>query len=288
MKAASNHDISVHVADGVSIKLPRLRFEVERRQAERLRDVLNEVLPTHGTRRYVLALWDGAHPELSEPCSTEQERTETAQDMRRAHGADHDLFRLNVGAEGTATVQPFRGDELEMPKPTKWVSSAWINGRNATVHLNTSGMFEVNAYEKAGEPRLAHVATFEHHGTAFMCGDTWTRTGTWDTKRALNEGVPCPACEAWADGGRVLSPQEWIDARDELCDPYLQAGRGAGMHKPRVPVHVRDRVLDPLDGQWREVTKVTGLAVVFADGCTMGLREAEEAEKRLPSEALPS
>ena len=55
--------------------------------------------------------------------------------------------------------------------------------------------------------------------------------------------------------------------------------------KPRTPVHIGDRVRDPLDGEWREVVAVTGLAVRFADGGTMGIREAQEADKLLPSEA---
>ena len=202
-------------ADGVSIRLPRLCVQVEQRQAERLRDQLNTVLPTNGTRRYVLILWDDAHPELSEPCETERERTEMAQDMRRAHGDDHGLYRLTVGTDGTATVAPFRGDELTMPKPTIRVP----------VHVGDRVLDPLD-----GQWREVTKVT----GLAVVFADGCTmgiREAEEAEKRLPSEPLPqpCPACEAWADGGRILTAQEWIDGRDDLCDACIKAGRGAGM-----------------------------------------------------------
>lgn len=212
-------------ADGVSIKLPRLRVVVEQRQAERLRDVLNTVLPEQITdlmhepriaaievlraaqailaergqdtenlghaiwlmeqnatggatrvrpaRLHLLHLWGDVDPELSGPYADEHDRTEAAQDFRRAHGEENGVYR--VDAAGDVTVSSFTGAELEMPK-------------------------------------LA-----------------------------------------------------------------------------RVPVHVGDRVLDPSDGQWREVMSIDPCGTVnMRDGGVMSVAECEAAEKRLPSEELPS
>ena len=237
-------------ADGVEIKLPRLRVVVERRQAERLRDALNTVLPAAGgprTSRYMLVMWDHVDPELSGPFDGERDRTEAAQDFRRAHGDGNSAYRLDVGTDGVFIV-PVGDDEVQMPRTSKWVSSKWIDGRNATVHLNTStAMFEVSAYEKRGDvPRLAHVATFVFEGGAEYAADQWTRLGRWDADR---------------------------HATDEP--------------KPRTPVHVGDRVRDPLDGEWREVMSIDPCGTVnMRDGGVTGLAECERAEKRLPSESL--
>ena len=40
----------------------------------------------------------------------------------------------------------------------------------------------------------------------------------------------CPACEAWADGGRILTEEQWAAAVDELCIECGVAGRTRGMH----------------------------------------------------------
>ena len=129
-------------ADGVEIKLPRLRVVVERRQAERLRDALFAVLPKAseqtpptgepcaycaGTgygpgglpqepRLHLLSIAGDVEPELSGQYDTEDERVEAAQDYRRAHGPEDGLFR--VDATGTVKVDTFTGAELE-PVPRR-------------------------------------------------------------------------------------------------------------------------------------------------------------------------
>ena len=196
-------------SDGVEIKLPRLRVEIERRQAERLRDALNTVLPAvptdtcigcckqferesmvdsgwlygmvcpgcahsviddveaaltardsqeapyappkrctlcrceatdevHGfqvcgyhvdhteddapcpacnpPKRHLLSIAGDVEPELSGRYDNERERTEAAQDYRRAHGDADGLFRLDIAADGRVTVDTFTGAELESPQ----------------------------------------------------------------------------------------------------------------------------------------------------------------------------
>ena len=57
-------------------------------------------------------------------------------------------------------------------------------------------------------------------------------------------------------------------------------------------VAVGDRVRDPLDGTWREIVGIDGLTdggtCHMADGGCMSVDECAAAEKRLPSEGLPS
>ena len=67
---ATDSDITVNMdSGGVSIRLPRLRFDISTRQAERLRDVLATVLPATAadaaTRRrshYLLSIAGDVEP----------------------------------------------------------------------------------------------------------------------------------------------------------------------------------------------------------------------------------
>ena len=108
------------IGDTVQIKLPRILLEVSRRHAERLRDALNAILPPEATaadRRYLLCMWGDVDPEVCGPYRDEQERTEAAQDSRRAHGEENGLFRID--ANGSLRVSSFTGAELEMPVARK-------------------------------------------------------------------------------------------------------------------------------------------------------------------------
>ena len=113
MRAANRVTARVE-ADGVSIMLPRLCVQVSQRDAERLRDVLNAVLPPE-RKLHLLSIAGDVEPELSGPFADDQDRLEAAQDYRRAHGDEDGLFRVN--ATGDVTVGTFSGGELEMPNP---------------------------------------------------------------------------------------------------------------------------------------------------------------------------
>jgi hypothetical protein len=52
------------------------------------------------------------------PYADEAERTEAAQDSRRAHGEANGLFRVDTDGD-RVTVSSFTGRELEMPEPPK-------------------------------------------------------------------------------------------------------------------------------------------------------------------------
>ena len=240
-------------SDGVAIKLPRLRVVVSRENAERLRDALGAVLPeridlehdprvsdlqvlraarsllgergqdvdnlsvaidhierdaavdraaTQGgtqaaedrARRYLLNLWSDVEPELTGPFKDERDRVEAAQDYRRAHGPEDGLFR--VDASGSVKVDTFTGGELA-PEPRRCVLCRC-------------------------------TATREVHGCA-VCAYHVDHTED-DPPCPDCTGGACPACEAWADGGRVLTETEWAAAADSLCAPCGAAGRERGMH----------------------------------------------------------
>ena len=162
-------------------------------------------------RLHLLSIAGDVEPELSGAYDTEQERLEAAQDYRRAHGPEDGLFRVDVDATGTVTVDTFSGAELE-PQPRRCVLCRCD-------------------------------ATGETYGFA-VCG--YHADHSEDDPR-------CPHC---------------------------------------LPVQVGDHVRDSVDGTWRRVVRIDGLAdggtAHLADGGCMSLDECAVAEKRLPSEELPS
>ena len=64
-------------------------------------------------RLYLLCMWGDVDPQVCGPYRDERERTEAAQDSRRAHGEANGLYR--VDANGSLRVSSFTGGELEMP-----------------------------------------------------------------------------------------------------------------------------------------------------------------------------
>lgn len=287
MKPHIGHITANVDVDGVSITLPRLRVDITEEQARRLRDVLNTVLPEQiaprrRTDHYLLSIAGDVDPELGGPYDTDRERVEAAADYRRAHGDEDGLYRLDLRHGNTVAplvVDTFRGWELEMPKPAaaniKWVSSAWIEGRNATVHENADGQFELNAYEtRNGSPTLAGKGKFPHRGRAERAGEIWTRHGEWDLSEAIRG---CTLCRCTATGEAYGFP---------VCDYHADHSEDDPRCPDCVPVHTGDRVLD--GDQWRTVNRLDLAENVayFADGGCMDIDEAGEREKRLPSESL--
>ena len=271
MTGAVDVGATVEAGSLVEIKLPRLRVVVEQRQAERLRDVLNTVLPEQiedlmtdprisdvdvlqaaqallaergqdtenlavaiehlkhagelggvpRARRQstakvartlrLLTLWEYVDAEVSGPYETESERTEAAQDYRRAHGEEHGVYRMDVtgDVEADVLIEAFTDRELQMPEPPRGCT---------------------------------------------LCRCT-----------AVGEVYGLPVCKYHTDHSED----------DPRCPDCL-------------PVAVGDRVRDPLDGEWREIVRIDGLAdggtCHLADGGCMSVDEAGAADKRLPSE----
>ena len=252
-------DVTARVeADGVSIKLPRLTVKVEQRQAERLRDVLNTVLPCACTevdhvRRHLLSIAGDIEPELSGAYDSEAERLEAAQDYRRAHGDEDGLFRVDVDATGTVTVDTFSGRELEMPRPP--LRGCSLCNCSAVGEVCGLPVCTYHTDHTEDDPRCPDCVPV-HTGDRVQdpMDGTWRTVARLDLaentahmadggcmsideagrceKRLPSESLPqpCPACEAWADGGRILTEDEWHAAGNTICDKCRFSGRTAGMH----------------------------------------------------------
>ena len=206
-------------ADGVEIGLPRLRVVVERRQAERLRDALVTVLPPR-EGRHLLCMWDHVDPELSGPFKDERERTEAAQDFRRAHGDGNSAYRLNASAGGVS-IETIGEDELVMPKPAR-----------VPVHVGDRVLDPLDGQWREVTKVTGLAVVFADGGTmGIREAQEADKRLPSESQPVVDNGTSCPACEAWVDGGgRILTAQEWIDGRDDLCEACIKAGRGAGMH----------------------------------------------------------
>ena len=92
----------------------------------------------------------------------------------------------------------------------------------------------------------------------------------------------CPHCAGKYTCERCENRNAEHVVRDvALCDRCAQVVQS---------VAIGDRVRDPLDGSWREIVGIDGLAdggtCHMADGGCMSLDECAAAEKRLPSEDL--
>ena len=245
-------------ADGVSIRLPRLRMVVKRRQAERLRDVLNTILPPkneQAARPHLLIIYGDVEPELHE-YATASERFEAARAYRRAH-PDDGLYRVDVAGTGKVAVASFTGRELETKRRCvlcRCAATAEAYGfpvcEYHTDHTeddapcpkcygsleywsdqNGNHWCDQCAAETAGLTREAPQPDAEwwcHVCSARLVADAGSRTA--DDKLLPSENLPCPACEAWADGGRILTEEQWTAAVDALCIECGVAGRTRGMH----------------------------------------------------------
>ena len=141
----------------------------------------------------------------------------------------------------------------------RWVSDAWVNGRNATIETKerrvspaiTERTYTVEAYvlNRHRLPERRHSKRFPNHTDAETAADRWTRMAEW------------PGA---------------TEARD-LYDPPAEVVDDN-------PVAVGDRVRDPMDGRWRTVTRIEGETVYMADGGCMSADECGDI--RLPGEDL--
>ena len=225
----------------------------EDRLNENLRQVADGIRGARGTaaRPYLLVVHGDVEPELLGPYSGDLDRKEAAQDYRRAHGDEDGLFRVDATGD-RVTVGTFTGRELEPPR-ISWVSAAWINGRNATVH--SDGWYQMHAYDTDPEddvPKRVGAAEFTHYSDARRAGERWTRDRVWSMRRARRELETTPIVE------------------DTTPAPRVCAG---------------DRVRDPLDGgRWRTVARIEGDTAYMADGGCMNVAECTDI--RLPGEPL--
>ena len=230
----------------------------EDRLNENLRQVADGIRGARGgTARFlhILSILDGDEPVLSGPFDSELDRIEAAQDYRRAHGDETGLFRVNV-AGTKADISRFKAWETHPPLNTKWVSNAWIDGRNAIVQSN--GWYQLHAYDTDPEddvPKRVGAAEFTHYSDARRAGERWTRDRVWCMHRAR----------------RVLDETPVVETNPVVDDDPAHVAEG-------------DRVRDPFDGRWRTVARIEGDTAYMADGGCMNVEECRDI--RLPGEPL--
>ena len=92
------------------------------------------------------------------------------------------------------------------------------------------------------------------------------------------------AAEAWGARGEVPADAERDGVLEDGRQLTAELGDMTEAERDALPVHVGDRVRDPLDGRWRAVKRVEGGTVYMTDGGCMGIDECREI--RLPSETL--
>lgn len=191
-------------------------------------------------RLHLLSIAGDVEPELSGAYDTERERLEAARDYRRAHGPEDGLFRVDVDATGTVTVDTFSGAELG-PQPRRCV----LCKCDATGEAYGFAVCDYHSDHSEDDPRCPH------------CAGKYT----------------CERCE-----NRHAEHVVRDVALCDRCNDVVQS------------VAIGDRVRDPMDGRWREIVGIDGLAdggsCHMKDGGCMSLAECAAADKRLPSESL--
>ena len=295
-------DITARIEhDGVSIKLPRLRVEVSRRQAERLRDVLNTVLPEqiedlmHDPRVSDVNVLRAAQAILAERWQDTENLAVAIEDLERNPERDphrppasappkveRRLHLLSIAGDVDPALSGAYDTEQERLE-------AAADYRRA--HGPEDGLFRVDvtgdpgadvliepfgAGELLASPRRCVLCRCEATGEVYgfaVC----------DYHHDHCEDEPrCPHCAAKHTCERC----ENRNAENVIRDVAL-CGRCSDVV---ASVAVGDRVRDPLDGTWREIVGIDGLAdggtCHMADGGCMSLDECAAADKRLPSESL--
>ena len=240
----------------VNLNLPNVSIITERREAETLRDQLNAALPE---RIEDLVL----DPRIKDLHVLQAAQAIAAE--HECHGVVKqiaNMIELYCGDTADETFVPGHVmSDLTAPR-IRWVSDAWVNGRNATLATNERRLspamvertYTVEAYvlDRNALPERRHTKRFPNHTDAETAADRWTRMAEWPGHTEQPDVYDPPA--------------EVVDDEDDY------------------PVHVGDRVRDPMDGRWRTVTRIEGETVYMADGGCMSADECGDI--RLPSEDL--
>ena len=297
--------------DGVEIKLPRLRVEIERRQAERLRDALNTVLPAVPTDTCIGCckqferenmvdsgwLYGLVCPGCAHSVIDDVEAALTARDSQEAPYAPPERIDLEHDPR-VSDLQVLRAARALLAERAQDTESLSV---------------VIDHIEASRNPKRCTLcrceATDEVHGFQ-VCGYHVDHT---------EDDAPCPACNPpklhllsiAGDvepelSGRYDNERERTEAaqdyrrahgdEDGLFRLDIAAGgrvtvdtfSGAELDPARLQVAVGDRVRDAMDGgRWREIVRIDDGTAYMADGGCMSVAECATCEKRLPSEALP-
>lgn len=220
MTRAADVGATVEAGSLVEIKLPRVRVVVEERQAGRLRDALNTVLPEriedliHDPRIADVDVLRAAQALLAERWQDTENLAAAIEDLERQ--PQHDRVRRQSTEKVARTLR---------------LLHLWGDG-----DPEISGPYanETERIEAAQDYRRAHGdgnGVFRLDVTGEVEADVLVESFTdAELEMPTTPALPCPACEAWAAGGRILSNDEWHAAGDTICGRCRFGGRTAGMH----------------------------------------------------------
>ena len=317
--------------EGATIKLPRLTVVVEVAQARRLRDALNAALPAqitdlmHDPRVSDVDVLRAAQALLAERSQDTENLGVAIEHLERTGHV-----RLHESAcprcEGDGRIAP-----VTRPGAFETCSTCGGNGKRAArverrLHLlsiagdvepTLSGAYdtEQERLEAAADYRRAHGdedGLFRVDVTGDPGADVLIES--FGAGELLASPRRCVLCRCEATGevyGFAVCDYHHDHSEDDPRCPHCAAKHTCERCENRKAEHVirdvalcgrcsdvvasvavGDRVRDPLDGTWREIVGIDGLAdggtCHMADGGCMSLDECAATEKRLPSEGLPS
>lgn len=288
--------------EGATIKLPRLSVIVETRQAERLRDVLNTVLP------------EQIEDLMHDPRVRDVHVLRAAQAILAERGQDTENLGVAIeylNAQTPPTGDGAGGQPSVAPRVERRLHLLSIAG---DVEPELSGAYDTEAerIEAARDYRRAHGdedGLYRVDVTGDVTADVLIEAFSGAELAPLcilcrcdatGQAYGLPVCDYHADHSED-------DPRCPHCLPQYKCARCEKAPAARLmqdvalcggcdevvrSVRIGDRVRDPLDGTWREIVGIDGLTdggtCHMADGGCMSLDECAAAEKRLPSEELPS
>ena len=255
-------DITARIEpDGVSIKLPRLRVEVSRRQAERLRDVLSTILPERIT--------DLMH----DPRINDLDVLRAAQAMLAERGQDTESLSYAI-------------DHIKASRNPKRCALCNCDATDEVYGFPVCGYHVDHTEDDPQCPKCAAPETY----WSDQNGNHWCDPCVVapDDTEGLTRAAPQPGDEWWCHECSAWLPATAAEEADEDGRQILREVRAT--RPARVPVVVGDRVRDPHDGTWREIVHIEGHVdggtAHMRDGGCMSVAECARCEIRLPSENL--
>ena len=253
-------DITARIEpDGVSIKLPRLRVEVSRRQAERLRDVLSTILPERIT--------DLMH----DPRVSDLHVLEAAQAMLAERGQDTENLAVAIA-------------HIKASRNPKRCTLCRCDATDEVYGFPVCGYHVDHTEDDPGCPRCVPLEYWSDQN-----GNHWCDGCVGDGSEGLTREAPQPGDGWWCHECSARLPATADEEADEDGRQILREVRDMSAAERRL-VAVGDRVRDPHDGTWREIVHIEGHVdggtAHMRDGGCMSIAECARCEIRLPSENL--
>ena len=128
------------------------------------------------------------------------------------HGIAVCLYHVDHGEDDPPCPRCQEG-ESAVTRRVRWVSDAWIDGRNATLATDerrlspaiTTRQYTVEAYELDAKrlPEKLYRAQFTHHTDALSAAEAWAQRGEWELHVHVGDRVRDPLDGAWRTVARI-------------------------------------------------------------------------------------